>query len=437
MKTTLCAAMLVVASANALVTETVRKWTWIHSRSSGDYLQFEWRNLSGGLEPVIDSVKVVGYQLSSGYAGTVAKVEARAWCRLATIAEADGAKVKIAQTTRKISLDPMIDPLPVGGYSLALDSIDVCVEGACGKVAVAKVNNAPSSQLVCPALACFTESNPDTARKNLEKAIGASKWAAVLDASVVNTLVAPSWWTNTTGSESYAELVTPMVSNAGNWIALDKSVLGVSTAIKVAPTDPPIYEVPTGKADYVYNRLANPLSKIAVQSWARIFQDTLLKTGPELWLTGSVQRTCFRLPYDSAMALNAWLVLADSAGGVASSMQFNTNCGARKNAWKVMGDSVWVTSTDKVSLSELLRTVGVRGVADRRYGAAPLVSGGSALLLSETSDVRLFSSQGRILSSRRLDAGRHELSSLPTGGVAFASVRSVATGAFRILAVVR
>jgi|GEM_PF-4952574 len=437
MKIAICAVMLTVASANALVTENVRKWTWIHSKSSGDYLQFEWKNLPGGQEPMIDSVKVVGYQVSSGYAGTVVKVVARAWCRSVAIPEADGAKVKIAQSMKKISLDPMIDPPLPNEYAVTLDSIDACIDGNClGKAPVAKVENDPSGAMICPALACVVESNPDTARKNLAAALAASKWAAILDASIIKTLVAPSWWRNTTGAESYGEVVAPMASNAGNWIALDKSVLGVATAIKVGTNDPSTYEIPTGKVDYVYNRVASPLSKVAVLPYARIFQDTLLKTGPELWLTGSVQRACFKLPYDSTMALNAWLVLADSAGGVANSMQFNTNCGVRKNAWKVVGDSLWVTEKDKISLLELMRTVGVqRRTVDG--AVARIALGGSFLELSEASDVRLLSADGRILSSRRLSAGRHELSSMPAGGVAFASVRSVSTGAVRTLSFVR
>ncbi|MEK7392875.1 MAG: hypothetical protein AAB214_09935 [Fibrobacterota bacterium] len=437
MKIAICAVMLTVASANALVTEIVRKWTWIHSKSSGDYLQFEWKNLPGGLEPVIDSVKAVGYQVSSGYAGTVVKVVARAWCRSVAIPEAVGAKVKIAQSMKRISLDPMIDPPLPNEYTVTLDSIDACIDGNClGKTPVAKVENDPSGPLICITRACITEANPDTARKNLVSALASSKWAAILDASIIKTLVAPNWWTNTTGAESYSEVVAPMVSNAGNWIALDKSVLGVATAIKVGANDPSYYEIPTGKVEYVYNRVASPLNKIAIQPAARIFLDTLLKTGPELWLTGSVQRACFKLPYDSLMNENAWLVLADSAGGVSYSMQFDAMCGVRNKAWKVVGDSLWVTAKDKISLSELMRTVGVqRRIVDG--AVARIALGGSFLELSEASDVRLLSADGRILSSHRLPAGRHELSSIPAGGVAFASVRSIATGAVQVLPLVR
>jgi hypothetical protein len=348
-------------------------------------------------------------------------------------------KIRTTQTTKIISLVPIIDPpLPPGALMPppVLDTLRACFNGICATTNYLVVDNKPSDQQNCIALACVVESNPDTARKNLVAALAASKWAAILDASIIKTLVAPSWWTNTTGAESYSEVVAPMASNAGNWIALDKSVLGVATAIKVGANDPATYEIPTGKVEYVYNRVASPLSKIAVLPHARIFLDTLLKTGPELWLTGSVQRACFKLPYDSTMALNAWLVLADSAGGVANSMQFNTNCGVRKSAWKVVGDSLWVTDKDKISLSELMRTVGVqRRTVDG--AVARIALGGSFLELSEASDVRLLSAGGRILSSRRLSAGRHELSSMPAGGVAFASVRSVSTGAVRTLSFVR
>jgi hypothetical protein len=439
LKFALYALVSMFASANALVAETAQKWTWIHTKSSGDFLQFERRNLPGGWEPVIDSVKVVGYQLSSGFGGgSVVKLDVRAWCRSVSIPETEGAKVRVGQVLKKIGLDPMIDPPLPGGYSVAFDSIDVCLDAGCGKVPVAKVANVPSAQLICIAMVCLTEADPEVARKQLVQAITSAKWAAVLDASIVNTLVAPNWWQKTTGAESYTEVVVPMVSNADNWLAIDKVMLGVSSVIKVGPKDPTIYEVPTGKIDYVYNRSANPVSKIAVQPWARIFQDSLRKTGPELWLTGSAQRNCMRLAYDSLLGRNAWLVLADSAGGVPNSLQFDALCGRRNRAWKVVGDSLWVTSTDKVSLSELLRTVGVdrrsARVASARIGHG---ASGIVLDLSEPSLVQVVSSSGQFLSSARMSAGRHELSVPGTGGVRFARVRSLASGATTILPLAR
>ena len=398
-------------------------WAWIHS-ASANYLQLEAYDLPGGIEPLIDSVRV------EATGGKSARANVRVFWKTGAIPAIDpGADVRRAQILRRVD-----------DGVLTLDSVFSCPSGVCEPVgALPRVENVPPQNLICTTLPCSAMDSA-TALANLESAIEHAGWAGILDPGMISTLVKPEWWARTDGTENLVEVVAPLRSNANNWIDLDRVQMGLARSIKTKVVETGTYEVFTGKVDYVYNRLSIPTGNSLIPVASRLFIGDLLKSGPELHLSGSTQRVCERLAFDSLMGKNAWLVAAagSSRPEIGAAMAYNTACFRRVSAWKVVADTVWLTDKVKVQLSEVMKTVSVTVAPARGSGAQLLQGPGRVMLdLPQESDLSLTTMDGRLVSKVRLGSGIHPLGLESERGLLLLRVKAVRTGELSVVRVFR
>jgi len=422
------------------------------------YLQMEVDDLSGTEVPKIDSVKVeYSGQIVEANSLALATANLRVWWSFRQVAAATPA-VRVAQITRAL---PESKNAPAWGSSsvraLRIETLFCNQSGWTESVKVVAPphvhNTGVAQRMMCARdYMCIAEDSIQRRNRLVSEFAAAWKTArfgAILDPSQILTLVYVSPWNQTSGMEDLSGIVAPMAGDRANWIDVRtqrfdvRAILPTMESIK-APAA--VYDLPTGFVRYIYNRIASPELKILETSEAKQV-DSVLKIGPTLRVEGSSRPYECDLPQiDSTMDDNSWLVLASSGDDtdVRKSMApAIRGCGliGRTSAWKVVGDTVWLEFTP-FRIDELVALVQSTSVSPRPAGSGlstARVSGterGVSIDLPAPADVSITNLAGReVASSRRLAAGRHELSIGSTRGVVL--VRIGGSGQAKTISVVR
>lgn len=422
---------------------------------SGVYLQMDVTGLSGSEEPVIDTVRVLMRDGITGSDDGLKQAKASLMVFWGKVAPAKPFETKIteAQIIRKLeipyrsSCDKCTDTI----RALRVDTISIA---SYASSALTRQIDPPhvNSLSLTPRNYCLVKYAAPTclgekdgcrdfyARQFVEM-WKAKPYANILEPSPIRTLQYVTPWSQTTGTEDYAGIATPMAGNRGNWIDVLRTRLATvkllkqppATAREPAPTDLPVWNIPTGAVRYIYNRTASPDLKILENDERRIFGD-LLKIGKTLEVSREARPTgCVPPVRDTTMGLFSWLVLSDSLteGAIERAMILNNIPfgSTRTSAWKISGDTVWLDDgSTTIPLADLLALA--QGTTGVHAGTTPdgirlvRATDGFALVLDRAAEARIVGTNGRILSDwTRMEPGRHMLPRT-AGGIAFAQIRA-------------
>jgi hypothetical protein len=416
--------LLFLASCAAATAPHIENAVTIHT-ATRDYLEFDiapWRGCPSSL--VLFDVNLRG-----GHTALVG------WVQYPDIVET------LCVSPRRVNV---LLPFPdsIGGAHGAL-IIDTLVDQGSGNIVtkIGRVVN-PALQPMCPTIACMLPDSA-TAFQKVQARIRASSFVATFAPFHTATFAPISPWSNTTGLEDFPEVALPLPGNAGNWIDEDAVQLRMDSLIAgsiASPCPPgtvcpllvvrPSVRLPTGPVQYVYQQSADPFNADTSGSGTPFVQDTLLKIGSRLHLSGYVSHPCGRQPVDSEL-INETLWLVASGGSQADSLtmafQQPSYCGsARTGAWPMRNGKVEITQGVWVPLLDLVGTTGVLPAKARVAGATLRRVGQAANLeLPAPACVRAVDLSGReILPSTPFAAGHHSLL-LPQGhGMVFVQVRT-------------
>jgi hypothetical protein len=261
----------------------------------------------------------------------------------------------------------------------------------------------------------------------------------------METFVAVSPWSTTGGSENFPDVAVPLPGNAGNWIDADAVQLQMDSLIagnfgmacsnvagKVCPTYValPSVSLMTGPVQYVYQEAADPFKADSTVVGTPFVQDTVLKIGSRLHLSGYVSHPCWRPLVDSALIQESlWLVASNGSLGdsLMSAFQQPAYCmNARPGAWPMRSGRVEITAGVWVPLQDLFGASGVLPAKVRVAGASLRRVGQEASLdLPAPACVRAIDLSGReILPSTAFPAGHHALRLSQGRGMLFVQVRT-------------
>jgi len=336
-------------------------------------------------------------------------------------------------------------PLSVGGLNGSIPVVAVVdmLSHVVGSPA-GMVQNDPR-QIACPLYACvFFDSA--TAFKTVQSRIQSSSLLAVFGSYPPQTTVPTSPWSYTTGQENYPRVAVPLPGNSGNWIDVDvrhfrmDSLIGGSISSpcptgKVCPdlVVLPTVTVPTGPVQYFYQQATDPFLGDTSRRVSSFVQDTVLKIGSRLHLSGDIRNSlCYGPVVDSALYQDSsWLVATNgtASDSLAAAFALPGFCNlSRPGAWPYRHGMVEITTTGVwVPLAELLQPTAIQS-RDFSPPARPSLRriGGAAILqLSAPATVRAIDLSGRqVLSATALSAGRHALNLPATGSMLFVQVRT-------------
>lgn len=407
----LCAESLAAADPIALPLPQPKVEFVVINTERVDYLQSEFSGLVEGNGVVLDSISIRRQERGLYEKGVSLEVHWR-WAQ----AGRDSVFPAVRRVQFLDSLPLTLDFAPVGAIVRMVAKVDTlwtCNAGQCLIAATPRVvQNYVARNVVC-AIACVQEDSASVAAKVREK----------LEASGIVVGLKPSGtarpiarvWRQATGEEQWTGICEKLPGNLGNWIAPDQARFDVSTFVYAQAKKvglPWGIDYSTGPVQYMYDRTADPSLKILEGAGPRVVNDTLVKIGRSLSLSGNTKRVCGRVINDSAVAKDSWFVVPDSGHVEAVDRALSPGfCGQRNSAWRLTGDTVWL-GNDRwpVLVQDLLGTSAIEGKKGKSEArnAARLV--GSRLDLPWAALVA-----ARDLSGHRLgralvrDAGLHEL----------------------------
>lgn len=392
-----------------------------------DYLQTEFSGFPTGMGARIDSVSLRSIDSVHGDLRANLEVHWR-W--------AVSGRDTIYSAARRMQF---IQPLDVPYVSsqphatravLTVDTIWTCQNGQCVIAPPPlSVRNYESRLLMC-AVACLARDSSEIVT-TIHDRILATGLALVLRPSQASSPIAPFGWTSTTGQEEYWSLCAKLPGNLGNWVARDLARFDVTPVAYTSASKsflPQMLDYPEGPAQYAYNRSASPNLKILETQDVRVVNDTLVKFGKSLYLTGNTRVLCGRALDDTVAAKSSWLVVPDSAPAEFVERALSpAMCGVRSSAWRMSGDTVWLGDTKwPILLRTLLGTSALRG-SDRisGEGSAPMLSGSRLELPWSASVVVRDLSGRRFAKFAELSAGTHSLDLAGQHGAFVVEVRSL------------
>lgn len=308
-----------------------------------DYLQSEFSGLANGSGVVVDSISIRSQERGTYELAVRMEVHWR-W--------AQSGRDSIFPLVRRVQfLDSLKVPTmyaPVGAIVrmvAKVDTIWTCNDGKCQIAQTPKVlQNYEPRRAVC-ALAC-EEGDSATVAQRIRERLGRTKTALALSPDAKERALVRGVWTRTTGEERLVGICERVPGNLFNWMARDQATFQIS-GIASDPAGkmalPWSVSYSTGPLQYVYNRTANPMLMILEGSGPRVVNDTLVKHGRTLYLSGNTKRACGRVFDDSAVVRDSWLVIPDSGSVEAIESALSPEfCGNRTSAWRLSGDTVWL-----------------------------------------------------------------------------------------------
>ena len=423
--------LLTSMSGDAVLTPPVQI-SWIQNAvdihtSAREYLEFDIAPLGSCQVPVVDSL-------------TYGSDTARVWRHNSVSADSNGVCMSVPRAN---ALEPF--PLSVGGAKGSI-SVAAVVDMATGMVVspVGTVQNDPRT-IACPLYACvFLDSA--TAFKTVQTRIQSSSFLAIFGSYPLLTTVQTSPWSYTSGQENDPEVAVPLPGNAWNWIDVDSRRFKMDSLIRgsIAPPCPtgvacpdlvilPTVAVPTGPVQYFYQQETDPFLGDTTRDVSSFDQDTVLKIGTRLHLSGNIRdNLCSGPLVDSALYQESlWLVATNSpaSDSLAAAFALPGFCNfSRPGAWPYRNGMVEISTTGIwVPLAELLQPTAIRAqqivlpvqASLRRLGGAVVLD------LSAPATVRAIDLSGRqVLSATAYSAGRHALDLPANGSVLFVQVRT-------------
>lgn len=393
-----------------------------------DFLQSEFSGLPTGTGVRIDSVVVRPTPSVSLEAHANLEVHWR-W--------AETGRDSLPPLSRRVQLlTPLKTPsVPTTGVSLfrsvlRVDSIWTCQNGRCVIAPAPRVvRNYVPIRTICVASCLFVDSAATA--WDIRETIGKTGVALRLNPSVSTQPVSETGWIRATGDEDLDGLSVPLAGNLGNWIRFQTArfdVVPLAYTSAAKPSIPRSLDYKTGPASYTYDRTLNPNLKILEINDLRVVNDTLVKIGNTLMLTGNPKTLCGAPVVDTSVGRDSWFVLPDSSASAESIDRALSPslCRARVAAWRMSGDTVWL-GQDKwpVPVRELLALSGVKG--DQPALAKPAVRlTGRSLELPFDATVATRDLAGRLLgTSRSLSAGTHQLDLAGHRGTFFVEIRAL------------
>jgi len=307
---------------------------------------------------------------------------------------------------------------------------------------VGRVQN-PMQQLLCPMIPCFFEDSAMAFQKTTAR-IQSSSFVATFAPNSVQSLVAVSPWSLTTGLENFPEVAIPLPGNEGNWIREDVRQLSMDSLIAGRVTAPctqtpgtacpdyviePYVQLPTGPVQYFYQQRSDPYRGDTGQG-GNFQVDTVLKVGSGLHLSGYVNQGCGVPLVDSELINESrWLVASNgfTADSLASAFRVPSICTkSRPGAWPLNNGNVEITSNVWVSLKDLFRTAGILSQPTKPAGPTLRRVGQAADLdLPVPALVRAIDISGReILPLTEFAAGSHFLRFPASRSMLFVQARS-------------
>jgi len=415
-----------VATTTAVQIPRIQDAVDIHT-ATREYLEFDIAPLGSCEVPVIDSLI---------YRDDTARV----WRHNAVSTDSNGVCTSIPRAN---VLEPF--PLSVGGANGSI-SIAAVVDMATGMVVsqVGTVQNDPRT-IACPLYACvFLDSA--SAFKTVQTRIQSSSFLAVFGSYPLLTTVVTSPWSYTSGLENDPQVAVPLPGNAWNWIDVDSRRFKMDSLIRGSIALPcltgnvcpdlvilPTVAVPTGPVQYFYQQETDPSLGDTTLRVPSFDQDTILKIGTRLHLSGNIRNNLCSGPLvDSALYQDSlWLVATNSptSDSLAAAFALPGFCNlSRPGAWPYRDGMVEITTTGIwVSLAELLQTTAIQAQPKVLPARASLRRlGGTVVLdLSAPATVRAIDLSGRqVLSATAFPAGRHALNLPADGSMLFVQVRS-------------
>jgi len=377
-----------------------------------DYLQSEFIGFPTGTGMRIDSLVFRNPRLEQGIIRGGLEVHWR-WV--------ESGRDSITKEVLRLQILSLLTPPAVDGLDLVgsrqpiqPDSIKDCHLGQCGLARIPKV----VENLTVRQMGCIASCPADDSAMLVERiraSIRTSGVALVVHPQQASFKPMRSPWRKTTGAEEIPTLCAGLPGNAANWIAEDIVRMGVSPIVAgatVKPNIPPSFDYRTGPASYMYDRTADPNSKILEDEDLRVVDGTLVKIGKSLLLHGSEKAFCGARVDDSLVGLHSWFVVPDSTASVEAieEAMYPSFCQTRKSAWRMNGDTVWL-GRDKwpVPVSELVPLGGAVGreALDVSHQASLV---GNRLVLPWNATVTIRDLGGRRLGTAdSFPAGVHDL----------------------------
>lgn len=400
-----------------------------------DYLQTEFSGLPTGMGVRIDSVSL--HTIDSTHGDLRANLEVH-WRWAASGRDTMYSAARRMQFIQALDV-PYASAQPYATRAvLSVDTIWTCQNGQCMIAPAPRtVRNYESRTIVC-AIACIFQDSAKLATMARDRILN-SGIALVLRPSQASSSVSPFGWTATTGEEEFRSLCARLPGNLGNWAARDLARFDVTPVAYTSASKPFLprsLEYPEGPAQYAYNRTASPNLKILETQDVRVVNDTLVKFGKSLYLTGNTRVLCGRAIDDTDAVMNSWLVVPDSAAPEFIERALSpAMCGLRNSAWRMSGDTVWLGKTQwPIRLQELLATSSLRDL-DRTVGAVktPMLFGSRLELPWNASVVVRDLSGRRFAKFSELSAGSHSLDLAGQRGAFLVEVRSLDGKSLRLL----
>jgi hypothetical protein len=284
-----------------------------------------------------------------------------------------------------------------------------------------------------------------TAFQRVQTRIQASSFVATFGSYQMQSVAPVSPWKYTSGLENYPEVAVPLPGNLGNWIDLDERQFLMDSLIRGSITSPcssgvvcpyfvirPSVTVPTGPVQYFYQQATDPFLGDTTARVSSFEQDTVLKIGSRLHLSGNVRNSICSGPLvDSALYQDSlWLVATNgsTSDSLAAAFALPGICNlSRPGAWPLRNGMVEISTTGVwVPLAELLQPTEIRAQPVVPAKATVRHVGGAVVLdLSTPATVRAIDLSGRqVLSQTAYSAGRHDLTLPATGSMLFVQVRT-------------
>ncbi|MBK9578364.1 MAG: hypothetical protein IPK50_10790 [Fibrobacterota bacterium] len=375
-----------------------------------DYLQSEFSQLSGGGGVVLDSISIRRQERGLYEKGVTLEVHWR-WAQVGR----DSVFPAVRRVQFLDTLPLTLEYAPVGAIVRMVAKVDTvwtCNDGRCQIAQTPKVVQNYEPHPVMCAIACVQEDSATVATRVRDR-LRTTGLAVGLKPVMTERPTLLVGWRQTTGEELLTGICEKLPGNRGNLVAPDLARFDVSSIYDPARKLglPWSIDYLTGPVKYVYNRRNDPADMI-FEAGPWLVNDTLVKFGRSLRLSGNTRRVCGRVINDSAVTLDSWLVVPDSGRVEAVDRALSPGfCGQRNSAWRMTGDTVWLGKVRwPILLEDLLGTASLRDPDQESAGFKSPRVVGTRLELPFDALVTARSPSGRILAGRALlAAGSHEL----------------------------
>ena len=419
------ASLLLLASSALAMAPHLENAVTIHT-SARDYLEFDIAGVSPCRNPMVYGLSLVG-----------AKTATVHWTFPGIVVDTICAE----KTTRANVIVPFPDSVGGSHGAVVLDTLRS--NGNELVTTIGRVQN-PALPTMCPMVKCIMEDSTAALQKVLDR-IKSATFVATFAPYYVESFVAISPWSKTTGQENLPEVTAPLAGNVGNWIDVETVRLSMDSLIAGSYSNPclphagiacpdllvlPMVTLPTGPVQYVYQQAADPFKGDSIGTGNPFVIDTVVKIGSRLHLSGYVNRSCGHPLVDSQLIqATRWLVASnsDNVDSLISTFHSPSNLcsNSRLGAWPISGGKVEITNGIWVSLKFLQGPTGLLPRAPRSVDASiHRVGQAASLNLTASSYVRAVDISGReLLPLTAFAPGKHSLT-LPSRGMLFVQVRS-------------